>query len=209
MADWVNVVPITAAGRVVMIRQYRHGTGEIGLEIPGGVIDPGEEPLAAARRELREETGYGASELAAIGQVAPNPALQDNRCYSFVARGAFCERAQALDAGDEANGCVRYIRASHRAGLRPHARTATLGFSRGITEFGEEDLVNEVKCPAEPGDLLAHHAWTIHRAEANTSPRSRRALGFIFYGESAREDATAHEAYQKLLAAELAMEGRI
>jgi|TARA_Y100001934_G_scaffold49414_1_gene60058 8-oxo-dGTP pyrophosphatase MutT (NUDIX family) len=101
MADWVNVVPITAAGRVVMIRQYRHGTGEIGLEIPGGVIDPGEEPLAAARRELREETGYGASELAAIGQVAPNPALQDNRCYSFVARGAFCERAQALDAGED------------------------------------------------------------------------------------------------------------
>ena len=57
--------------------------------------------LAAARRELREETGYGASELAAIGQVAPNPALQDNRCYSFVARGAFCERAQALDAGED------------------------------------------------------------------------------------------------------------
>ena len=100
MADWVTVVPITAAGRVVMIRQYRHGTGEIGLEIPGGVIDPGEEPLAAARRELREETGYGASELASIGQVAPNPALQDNRCYSFVARGAFCARAQALMGDD-------------------------------------------------------------------------------------------------------------
>ena len=115
----------------------------------------------------------------------------------------------ALDAVDESNGCVRYIRDSHRSGERPHGRTATLGFSRGITDIGQEDLANEVLCAAEPGDLLAHHAWTIHRAEANTSPRSRRALGFIFYGESAREDAAAHAAYQKQLATELTMEGRI
>lgn len=101
MADWVNIVPVTDAGRIVMIRQYRHGTGEIGLEIPGGVVEEGEEPLSAARRELCEETGYRAAEFAAIGQVAPNPALQDNRCYSFTARGAFCEGPQALDAAED------------------------------------------------------------------------------------------------------------
>ena len=53
MANWINIVPVTEEGRVVMIRQYRHGTGEVGLEIPGGVIDAGEDPLIAARRELR------------------------------------------------------------------------------------------------------------------------------------------------------------
>ena len=101
MANWINIVPVTEEGRVVMIRQYRHGTGEVGLEIPGGVIDPGEEPLAAARRELREETGYAAGEIAAIGQVAPNPAMQDNRCFSFLARGAYWEGVQELDAGED------------------------------------------------------------------------------------------------------------
>lgn len=115
----------------------------------------------------------------------------------------------ALDSVDATNGCVRYIRASHRAGPRPHEPTATLGFSRGITDFGEDDLSNEVLCCAEPGDLLAHQAWTIHRAEANSSGRSRRALGFVFYGASAREDLAGHAAYQKQLAAELTAKGRI
>lgn len=101
MVNWINIVPVTVAGRVVMIRQYRHGTGEVGLEIPGGVIDPGEDPLAAAGRELREETGYEAAEIAAIGQVAPNPAIQDNRCYSFIARGAYRAGVQELDAGED------------------------------------------------------------------------------------------------------------
>jgi 8-oxo-dGTP pyrophosphatase MutT (NUDIX family) len=101
MANWINIVPVTEEGRVVMIRQYRHGTGEVGLEIPGGVIDAGEDPLIAARRELREETGYVAEEIAAIGQVAPNPAIQDNRCYSFLAQGAYREGGQELDAGED------------------------------------------------------------------------------------------------------------
>ena len=116
----------------------------------------------------------------------------------------------ALDPVDEENGCVRYLRGSHLDGMRPHGRTQTLGFSQAIVDFGKNETRDEVPCPANPGDLLAHHALTIHRAEANLSlTRSRRALGFIFYGESAQEDKPAHEAYQKNLAVEMSAAGKI
>ena len=101
MSDWVNIVAVTEVGNVVMIRQYRHGTKGVGLEIPGGVIEAGEDPATAARRELKEETGYDCQELVAIGKVAPNPALQDNWCYSFLARGAHRAGAQDLDPGED------------------------------------------------------------------------------------------------------------
>ena len=116
----------------------------------------------------------------------------------------------ALDPVDEENGCVRYLRGSHLDGMRPHERTQTLGFSQGIVNFGKNETREEVHCPAKPGDLLAHHALTIHRADANASlTRTRRALGFIFYGESAREDKLAHEAYRKNLADEMSTLGKI
>jgi 8-oxo-dGTP pyrophosphatase MutT (NUDIX family) len=86
-SDWVNVVPLTAAGEVVMIRQYRHGLRDLTLEIPGGLIDPGEEPATAAGRELVEETGYRAAELLAIGATSPNPALFGNRVHTYLATG--------------------------------------------------------------------------------------------------------------------------
>lgn len=87
-SDWVNVIPLTDAGGVVMVRQYRHGSGEVTLEIPGGLIDPGEDPAAAAARELLEETGYCAASIQALGSVNPNPALFGNRLHAFVAVGA-------------------------------------------------------------------------------------------------------------------------
>ncbi len=87
---WVNVVPVTADEKVVMVRQYRHGSREITLEIPGGIIDPGEEPAAAAARELIEETGYRAERVRALGSVNPNPALFGNRVHTFLAEGARC-----------------------------------------------------------------------------------------------------------------------
>ena len=117
----------------------------------------------------------------------------------------------ALDVVDEINGCVRYVKGSHKNGLRPHRRTRTLGFSQGISDFGTEvDRAQEVMCIAQPGDLLAHHAMTIHRAEANRSERrSRRALGFIFYGESALEDEKANREYKQKLESELAAADKI
>ncbi|MGE4551395.1 MAG: phytanoyl-CoA dioxygenase family protein [Opitutales bacterium] len=116
----------------------------------------------------------------------------------------------ALDPVDEENGCVRYLRGSHHDGPRTHEPTNTLGFSQGIIDFGTKETREEVPCPAHPGDLLAHHALTVHRADANfSSTRSRRALGFIFYGESAREDTEAHDTYQRKLSQALAIAGKI
>lgn len=88
--DWVNVIPVTRERQVVFIRQFRFGTWGDTLEVPGGVVEPGEEPAAAAARELEEETGFVARELVPLGFVHPNPAFQTNRCHSFLALG--CEK---------------------------------------------------------------------------------------------------------------------
>lgn len=116
-----------------------------------------------------------------------------------------------LDHVDEENGCVRYGRGSHKAGLREHERTQTLGFSQGINYYPtEEELQNEVACPASPGDLLFHDALTIHRAGSNLSlNRTRRALGFIYYSALAEENVEAHRAYQSKLAQQLKDTGEI
>jgi len=82
--DWVNIIPLTSDHQVVMIKQYRHGSGEVTLEIPGGLVDPGDTPEMAASRELLEETGYQGEELIKLGVVNPNPALFNNRCYTFL-----------------------------------------------------------------------------------------------------------------------------
>lgn len=86
--DWCNVIAVTPDDHVVLVWQYRFGTDALSLEIPGGVIDDGETPLEAARRELHEETGYEAADFEPLLVVEPNPAIQNNRCFSFVARGA-------------------------------------------------------------------------------------------------------------------------
>lgn len=99
--DWVNVIALTEAGRVVLIRQYRAATQSITTEIPGGTVDEGETPLDAARRELAEETGYESDTWEMIGRVHPNPAFQTNTTYTFLARHARQTRGQRLD-GTEA-----------------------------------------------------------------------------------------------------------
>jgi len=86
--NWCNIIPVTEDGNVVMIRQYRIGSDEIELEIPGGVYDPNDQNImASAIRELEEETGYKPhpdAKCLELGWVAPNPAIQGNRCYSFL-----------------------------------------------------------------------------------------------------------------------------
>ena len=86
-ADWSHVVPVTADDDVVMVRQYRHGSGEMSLEVPAGIIEPGEEPARAAARECLEETGYATGELRPLGVLCPNPAVFANRLHTFAAYG--------------------------------------------------------------------------------------------------------------------------
>lgn len=111
----------------------------------------------------------------------------------------------ALEDVVEEQGCVRYVRGSHRDGLRRHERSGTLGFSQHIPGYGSaSDREREIACPCRAGDLLAHHALTVHRADANRHPaRSRKALGFIYYAASARVDEDRHAAYQAQLAREM------
>jgi 8-oxo-dGTP pyrophosphatase MutT (NUDIX family) len=90
-ADWVNVIPMTPAGEIVMVRQFRHGLRRNTLEIPGGIIDPGEEPADAAVRELREESGYRAGPTRLLGHTNPNPALFGNRVYSYLSEACVLE----------------------------------------------------------------------------------------------------------------------
>ena len=82
---WVNIVALTEAEELVLIRQFRHGSRVVTLEIPGGLVDPGETPEFAGGRELLEETGYRAGRLESLGSLNPNPALFANRVHMQVA----------------------------------------------------------------------------------------------------------------------------
>ncbi len=96
--DWVNIVPVTAEGEVVMVEQYRHAAGETCLEIPGGMTNsPKEDHLSGGKRELVEETGYESSEWIYCGYQFPNPALQNNRLHTYLALNCKFTGKQHLD----------------------------------------------------------------------------------------------------------------
>jgi 8-oxo-dGTP pyrophosphatase MutT (NUDIX family) len=99
--DWVNVVALTPQKRIVMVSQFRFGVRKLSLEIPAGLVDPGETPLQAAMRELDEETGYTAGEWKSLGWSFPNPAFLNNPMHNFLALDAQRTRSPHPDDGED------------------------------------------------------------------------------------------------------------
>lgn len=99
--DWVNVVAFTQARELILIRQFRHGSQQFTLEIPGGVVHEGEDSRDAALRELREESGYAGRDAVFLGEVNPNPALFTNRCATYLALDCHLEGELQQDAGED------------------------------------------------------------------------------------------------------------
>ncbi len=100
--DWVLVLALTPRQEVVMVHQYRHGTEQVCLELPGGLVDPGDRsPEESAQRELLEETGFKCANFRLIGECYPQPAILGNRCYFYLAESAVKAQSQKLDAGED------------------------------------------------------------------------------------------------------------
>ncbi len=133
------------------------------------------------------------------GTVHPTPPHQDNYYFNLTPPNV-CTIWLALDEVDEGNGCLRYVRGSHKEGFRPHGRSGVLGFSQGITNYGPEDEARAVPICLSPGDCVVHHGNLIHRAEPNLSPtRNRRAYAMVCQGGSCHRDEQGFARYEASL----------
>ena len=127
----------------------------------------------------------------------PTPPHQDNYYFNLKPPNVVTIWL-ALDDVDDENGCLRYLPGSHHRGFRPHGRSNVLGFSQGITDFSAADEAAERKIHLHPGDAVAHHGMTIHRAEPNrSSGRNRRAFAMVYKGVSCRRDEASFLRYQE------------
>jgi ADP-ribose pyrophosphatase len=120
--DWVNVVAVTPEQHIVLVRQFRFGINAMSLEIPGGVMESGEDPVETGVRELREETGFAGGAACLLGSVHPNPAIQGNRCHYVLVEGAVRAHEMEWDADEEIH-----------VETRPIAEVLELARNGGIT----------------------------------------------------------------------------
>ncbi len=136
--DWINVVPLLDDGRVVLVRQWRYGSREFSLEVPGGLVEPGESHEHAAGRELEEETGYRAGSIECIGDVHPNPALFTNNMSFWLATGLEQVAESPEGDGEEELEVVRVplddIPGMARSGEIRHSLALCAFFFLGIRE---------------------------------------------------------------------------
>ncbi|HEX3349720.1 MAG TPA: NUDIX hydrolase [Acetobacteraceae bacterium] len=126
---WAHVVALTEDDEVVLVRQYRHAVGATLLELPGGMVDPGETPIDAARRELMEEAGYAAETLVPVAALFTNPATHTNCLHTFAARGARRVGTPRLEAGEDGMTVVTM----RIDALLPHLTEGLLGHSMQVS----------------------------------------------------------------------------
>jgi ADP-ribose pyrophosphatase len=129
-APWVNIIPLTKKDEIVLIQQYRHGIRDITLEIPGGLVESTDSPEEAARRELLEETGYREESLISLGAVHPNPAIQSNLCYTFLAKNVYLAENQNQDESEDIEVVIKPL-----AEIPRLIREGTITHSLVITAF--------------------------------------------------------------------------
>jgi 8-oxo-dGTP pyrophosphatase MutT (NUDIX family) len=149
--DWVSVVPVTREGQFVLVRQYRYGVDAPTIEVPGGIIDAGEEPAVAAMRELREEAGYGGGTLVPLGVTHPNPVLQSNRHHMFLARGVESLGEPEFDAEEH---CELVVLSADE--VRAHVRDAKITHALVLLSLARAfDVLDADRGAPGPGESLA------------------------------------------------------
>jgi 8-oxo-dGTP pyrophosphatase MutT (NUDIX family) len=163
--DWACVVPVTTAGEVVLVRQFRAGVAALTLEPPGGLVEPGQTPEQTAARELLEETGY-AGRVELLGWLHPNPAILTNRVHLFAVRDAVRVADPQFDGQGEHCETVVLARSAALEAMRQGAITHVIGLAAMSAALGVPITLPEMAREADVRDaVLAEVLEELQRAE--------------------------------------------